>query len=80
MAENSHKVMLLIPNLQQGGAERQILELARKLPPRFAPVLCNRLMESISRRGMRSGSVSRRGGIADHETTRMGHTRSCLEA
>lgn len=40
MAENSHKVMLLIPNLQQGGAERQILELARKLPPRFAPVLC----------------------------------------
>jgi len=40
----------------------------------------NRLMESISRWGMRSGSVSRRGGIADHETTRMGHTRSCLEA
>ena len=40
MAENPHKVMLLIPNLQQGGAERQILELARKLPARFAPVLC----------------------------------------
>ena len=31
MAENPHKVMLLIPNLQQGGAERQILELARML-------------------------------------------------
>jgi glycosyltransferase involved in cell wall biosynthesis len=40
MAENPYKVMLLIPNLQQGGAERQILELARKLPARFAPVLC----------------------------------------
>jgi hypothetical protein len=32
--------MLLIPNLQQGGAEKQILELARNLPARFAPVLC----------------------------------------
>jgi len=40
----------------------------------------NRPMESISRWGMRSGSVSRRGGIADHETTRMGRARSCLEA
>jgi glycosyltransferase involved in cell wall biosynthesis len=40
MAENPQKVILLIPNLQQGGAERQILELARKLPARFAPVLC----------------------------------------
>lgn len=40
MGEDPHKVMLLIPNLQQGGAERQILELARKLPARFAPVLC----------------------------------------
>ena len=40
MAENPHKVMLLIPNLQQGGAEKQILELARNLPARFAPVLC----------------------------------------
>jgi len=40
MAENPHKVLLLIPNLQQGGAERQILELARMLPTRFAPTLC----------------------------------------
>jgi len=40
MAENPHKVMLLIPNLQQGGAERQILELARMLPARFSPTLC----------------------------------------
>jgi glycosyltransferase involved in cell wall biosynthesis len=40
MAENPHKVMLLIPNLQQGGAEKQILELARNLPARFAPTLC----------------------------------------
>lgn len=34
------KVLLFIPNLQQGGAERQILELLTKLPPRFEPVLC----------------------------------------
>jgi glycosyltransferase involved in cell wall biosynthesis len=35
-----HKVLFLIPNLQQGGAERQILELATRLPPRFEPVIC----------------------------------------
>lgn len=35
-----HKVLLFIPHLQQGGAERQILELMRRLPPRFAPTLC----------------------------------------
>jgi glycosyltransferase involved in cell wall biosynthesis len=35
-----HKVLLFIPNLQQGGAERQILELMTRLPPRFAPTLC----------------------------------------
>jgi len=35
-----HKVLLFIPNLQQGGAERQILELMTRLPERFAPVLC----------------------------------------
>jgi glycosyltransferase involved in cell wall biosynthesis len=35
-----HKVLYLIPNLQQGGAERQILELIRRLPSRFQPVLC----------------------------------------
>ena len=34
------KVLLFIPNLQQGGAERQILELMRKLPPRFEVTLC----------------------------------------
>jgi glycosyltransferase involved in cell wall biosynthesis len=33
-------VLLFIPNLQQGGAERQILELMTRLPPRFAPTLC----------------------------------------
>lgn len=35
-----HKVLLFIPHLQQGGAERQILELMRRLPPRYAPTLC----------------------------------------
>ncbi len=35
-----HKVLLFIPHLQQGGAERQILELMSRLPPRFAPTLC----------------------------------------
>lgn len=35
-----HKVLLFIPNLQQGGAERQILELARQLPERFEATLC----------------------------------------
>lgn len=35
-----HKVLLFIPHLQQGGAERQILELMTRLPPRFAPTLC----------------------------------------
>jgi glycosyltransferase involved in cell wall biosynthesis len=35
-----HKVLLFIPNLQQGGAERQILELMTKLPPRFQTTLC----------------------------------------
>lgn len=35
-----HKVLLFIPHLEQGGAERQILELMRRLPPRYAPSLC----------------------------------------
>ncbi|HET6281301.1 MAG TPA: glycosyltransferase family 4 protein [Polyangia bacterium] len=35
-----HKVLLFIPNLQQGGAERQILELMTKLPARFETALC----------------------------------------
>ncbi len=40
MTERPHKVLLFVPNLQQGGAERQILELMTRLPPRFAPTLC----------------------------------------
>jgi len=40
LGDRRHKILLFIPNLQQGGAERQILELARKLPERFHPVLC----------------------------------------
>jgi glycosyltransferase involved in cell wall biosynthesis len=32
--------MLFIPNLQQGGAERQILELMSRLPARFQTTLC----------------------------------------
>jgi glycosyltransferase involved in cell wall biosynthesis len=32
--------MLFIPHLQQGGAERQILELMTRLPARYAPTLC----------------------------------------
>lgn len=35
-----HKVLLFIPHLEQGGAERQILELMTRLPPRFEPTLC----------------------------------------
>jgi glycosyltransferase involved in cell wall biosynthesis len=35
-----YKVLYLIPNLQQGGAERQLLELIRRLPERFEPALC----------------------------------------
>jgi glycosyltransferase involved in cell wall biosynthesis len=40
LAPKRHKVLLFIPNLQQGGAERQILELMTRLPPRFEPTLC----------------------------------------
>jgi glycosyltransferase involved in cell wall biosynthesis len=40
MHVHKHKVLLFIPNLQQGGAERQILELARNLPERFETTLC----------------------------------------
>jgi glycosyltransferase involved in cell wall biosynthesis len=35
-----YKILYLIPNLQQGGAERQILELISRLPPAFEPTLC----------------------------------------
>ncbi|MCB9555338.1 MAG: glycosyltransferase [Deltaproteobacteria bacterium] len=39
MAEKSTKIFFLIPSLTQGGAERQVLELIRRLPARFQPVL-----------------------------------------
>ena len=39
-AASKTKVFYFIPNLQQGGAERQILALIKNLPPRFDPVLC----------------------------------------
>ena len=35
-----HKILYLTPNLKQGGAERQLLELIRRLPARFEPVMC----------------------------------------
>jgi glycosyltransferase involved in cell wall biosynthesis len=35
-----HKILYLTPNLKQGGAERQLLELIRRLPERFEPVMC----------------------------------------
>jgi hypothetical protein len=34
------KILFVIPGLRQGGAERQLLELMRRLPPRFAATLC----------------------------------------
>ena len=34
------KVFYFIPNLQQGGPERQILSLMARLPSRYEPVLC----------------------------------------
>ena len=39
-APHRHKVLLFIPHLQQGGAERQILALCARLPPNFEPILC----------------------------------------
>lgn len=33
------KIVFCIPSLVQGGAERQMLQLIRRLPPRFEPVL-----------------------------------------
>jgi glycosyltransferase involved in cell wall biosynthesis len=35
-----HKVLFVIPGLRQGGAERQLLELMRRLPARFRSTLC----------------------------------------
>ncbi|HTM20852.1 MAG TPA: glycosyltransferase [Kofleriaceae bacterium] len=40
MGTERHRVLLFIPHLDQGGAERQMLELMRRLPERFEPVLC----------------------------------------
>ena len=40
MADPIYRVLLFIPNLQQGGAERQILALLSSLPPRFEVSLC----------------------------------------
>ena len=40
MADSRIRVLFVIPNLQQGGAERQILQLMRRLPPRFESALC----------------------------------------
>jgi glycosyltransferase involved in cell wall biosynthesis len=37
---SSHRILYVIPGLRQGGAERQLLELVRRLPPRFAPTIC----------------------------------------
>ncbi|MBW2734450.1 MAG: glycosyltransferase [Deltaproteobacteria bacterium] len=34
------KVFYFLPNLQQGGPERQVLELINRLPQRFEPILC----------------------------------------
>ena len=40
MAASRHKILFVTPGLRQGGAERQLLELVRRLPERFEPVLC----------------------------------------
>jgi len=40
MAPARHKILFVTPGLRQGGAERQLLELIRRLPERFEPVLC----------------------------------------
>jgi glycosyltransferase involved in cell wall biosynthesis len=37
---SSAKIFYFIPNLQQGGPERQILYLMARLPQRYTPVLC----------------------------------------
>jgi len=34
------KILFVIPGLRQGGAERQLLELMRRLPARFSSTLC----------------------------------------
>lgn len=40
MSTQRHKILFVTPGLRQGGAERQLLELIRRLPERFEPVLC----------------------------------------
>src|SRR5262245_22375535 len=40
LVSRREKILYLTPNLKQGGAERQLLELIRRLPERFEPVIC----------------------------------------
>jgi glycosyltransferase involved in cell wall biosynthesis len=40
MTRPRYKILFVTPGLRQGGAERQLLELIRRLPDRFEPVLC----------------------------------------
>jgi glycosyltransferase involved in cell wall biosynthesis len=40
MSQARCKILFVTPGLRQGGAERQLLELMRRLPERFASVLC----------------------------------------
>jgi glycosyltransferase involved in cell wall biosynthesis len=47
MATPRHKILFVTPGLRQGGAERQLLELIRRLPERFDPVLCLYEAESV---------------------------------
>ena len=47
MAPQRHKILFVTPGLRQGGAERQLLELIRRLPDRFEPVLCLYEAESV---------------------------------
>jgi len=40
MPPKRKKILYVTPGLRQGGAERQLMELIRRLPDRFEPVLC----------------------------------------
>ena len=40
MPPTRHRILFVTPGLRQGGAERQLLELIRRLPARFEPILC----------------------------------------
>jgi glycosyltransferase involved in cell wall biosynthesis len=65
-----HKILYLTPNLKQGGAERQLLELIRRLPDRFEPVMCvfdravhyaDYLLPGEPRHALDVGRMTRRG-------------------